>query len=466
MTAGAPARPAAAAGADADAVLAALDPAPVVGVYIHWPFCVTKCPYCDFNSHVARTGGPEQWAAAYRRAIAAWRARLPGARLASVFFGGGTPSLMPVEVVGAVLDALVAAFPPVDGRVEVTLEANPTSVEARRFAGYRAAGVNRVSLGIQALDDAALRLLGRPHDRAEALAAFAVAARHFARVNIDLIYARPGQTPDAWARELEHALGLGAGHMSCYQLTLEPGTRFWSLARRGRLALPDGEATSRMFAFTRARLADADLPAYEVSNHARPGEECRHNLVYWRYGAWIGIGPGAHGRLPLVAPGAMLATAALRDPAAWLRKTLAGDGLALASLERLEPATAAREALLMGLRLAEGVELAQLEARFGLPTSQMLDVARARALAAEGLVRLAGGRLAVSERGVALLDRLLAEIVRWRAPAFAGRHPFFVTRRPFLPLPLARNSLLTHRHKIVTRRRPFFVTRRLDRRVQ
>jgi len=391
---------------------ARLDPAPALGVYIHWPFCVTKCPYCDFNSHVARIGTPAEWAQAYRRAIAAWRARLPQGRIASVFLGGGTPSLMPIALVEDVLDGLFAAFPPLHPDVEITLEANPTSVEAKRFAGYRAAGVNRISLGIQALDDTALRFLGRPHGREEGLTALAIAQRHFDRVNIDLITARPEQTLKAWERELDEAIGFGVEHISCYQLTLEPGTRFWARARRGERVLPDPETAARIFTFTRARLAQAGLPAYEVSNHARPGAECRHNLGYWRYQPYLGIGPGAHGRLPLAQGGAMLATTAIRSPAHWLKATREGDGTALAQCETLDPHAAAREALLMGLRLQDGVDPGALAARFGLAVADMLDEGRCHLLAEDGLLTWSAGRVRVEEAGWPLLDRLLVEILR------------------------------------------------------
>ncbi len=388
------------------------DPAPILGVYIHWPFCVTKCPYCDFNSHVARIGTSREWARAYGRAIAAWREVLPRARLVSVFFGGGTPSLMPPPIVAEILDGLLAAFPPVEPNIEITLEANPTSVETRRFDAYRKAGVNRISLGIQSLDDAALRFLGRPHDRTQALGALAVARDLFERVNIDLIYARPHQSVLAWEEELEEAIGLGVDHVSCYQLTLEPGTRFWSRARRGRLTLPDAETAARLFTTTRMHLKAAGLPAYEVSNHARPGAECRHNLGYWRYQPYLGIGPGAHGRLPLLEGGRMLATTAIRSPAGWLKATMAGDGSALAQCEPLDSRQAAREALLMGLRLQAGVQPDALAARFGLTVSDILDEERCQRLVAEGLLARRDGWLRVRESGWVLLDRLLLEILR------------------------------------------------------
>lgn len=388
------------------------DPAPVLGVYVHWPFCVTKCPYCDFNSHVVRIGTPAEWARAYARAITAWRELLPEARVRSVFFGGGTPSLMPPALVSEILNVLFGAFPPVGPDVEITLEANPTSVEARHFEAYRKAGINRISLGIQSLDDAALRFLGRPHDRAQALDALAVARGLFDRVNMDLIYARPGQSVSAWEEELEEAIGLGTDHLSCYQLTIEPGTRFWSHAQRGQLRLPDAEVMGRLFTATRARLKAAGLPPYEVSNHARCGAECRHNLGYWRYQPYLGIGPGAHGRLPLREKGGMLATTAVRSPARWLKATMAGDGMALAQCEPLTPHQAAREAMLMGLRLEEGVRPDAVAARFGLTVADILDEKRCDLLVAEGLLAHRDGWLRVQEAGWVLLDRLLLEILR------------------------------------------------------
>ena len=298
------------------------------GVYVHWPFCLAKCPYCDFNSHVSRSVDQAAWAAALV-AEAAHMRRLTGPRPAdSVFFGGGTPSLMQPETVGAVLAAIDRLWG-LAADAEITLEANPTSVEAGRFAGYAAAGVNRVSLGVQALDDRALRALGRRHSAAEARAAFEIARARFARVSFDLIYARTGQTPAAWQAELGRALDMAVDHLSLYQLTIEPGTRFGELFERGRLHVPADDAAADMYAITQALTEAAGLPAYEVSNHARPGAESRHNLVYWRYGDYAGIGPGAHGRIS-AADGGRRATETVRDPAAWLARS-AAEGHAIAA---------------------------------------------------------------------------------------------------------------------------------------
>ena len=285
-------------------------------VYVHWPFCASKCPYCDFNSHVRHEPPDEaRFLAAFRREIAHAAGRTPGRTVSSVFFGGGTPSLMRPGTVAAILDAVAAAWSVVPG-AEVTLEANPTSVEAERFRGYRAAGVNRVSLGVQALNDADLRRLGRLHSAAEALAAVAVAAQTFERFSFDLIYARPGQTLQDWEAELHAAIGHAAEHLSLYQLTIEPGTVFERLHRAGKLAVPSDDEGRLLYDLTQAICAAHGLPAYEISNHARPGAESRHNLVYWRYGEYAGIGPGAHGRL--VAGNSRIATVTEKHPERWL----------------------------------------------------------------------------------------------------------------------------------------------------
>src|SRR5215218_5102490 len=286
------------------------------GVYVHWPFCASKCPYCDFNSHVRHQPvDEERFVAAFRREIAHMAARSPGRRVSSVFFGGGTPSLMRPETVGALLDAVAGAWA-VERGAEVTLEANPTSVEAERFRGYRAAGVNRVSLGVQALNDPDLRRLGRMHTAAEALAAVRVAASIFERSSFDLIYARPDQTPRAWTAELKEAIGYAAEHLSLYQLTIEPGTAFERLHAAGALVVPDADAARALFDATQTTCDAHGLRAYEISNHARPGAESRHNLVYWRYGEYVGVGPGAHGRL--VSSNARIATATEKHPESWL----------------------------------------------------------------------------------------------------------------------------------------------------
>jgi oxygen-independent coproporphyrinogen-3 oxidase len=372
-----------------------------IALYVHWPFCVTKCPYCDFNSHVREGVDQAAWRDALLADLRHEAALTAGQRLVSIFFGGGTPSLMPPQTVEAVIDAALRLWPHDEG-VEITLEANPSSVEAARFADFSAAGVNRVSLGLQALDDAALRLLGRPHDLAQGLAALDVAQRHFARVSFDLIHSRPGQTPDQWAAELARALGFGTGHLSAYQLTIEEGTRFHTLARKGLLELPDEEAAADMFLATGALCAAAGLPLYEISNHARPGEESRHNLQYWRYGDYAGVGPGAHGRR------LGQATQRLRRPESWLEAVRA-EGHGLESETAVPPAAAAEEALLMGLRLAEGIEPGGFAARNGLALGAVASPeARAR-LVALGLLE-AGPVLRATPAGRPLTNRLILEL--------------------------------------------------------
>ncbi len=376
---------------------------PPLALYIHWPFCVSKCPYCDFNSHVRASVDQAQWRDALLADLAHEAALLPGRRLGSIFFGGGTPSLMPPATVAALIDAALAAWPAAPGGVEITLEANPSSVEAARFADLAAAGVNRVSLGVQALDDAALRFLGRAHGVDEALNALAIAQRHFARVSIDLIYARPDQSLTAWEAELARALAFGTEHLSLYQLTIEPGTRFATEAAAGRLVIPDGDAAADLFEATRAMTAAAGIPAYEISNHARPGAQSRHNLTYWRYGDYAGIGPGAHGRRDA------LATFRRRKPENWLA-ALARNGHGLESEEPLDPATRASEALLMGLRLDEGVDLARIAALTGVAIDALVDDRQIAAL--PGLVERRGDHLRVTEAGMILLDAILPRVVR------------------------------------------------------
>lgn len=377
-----------------------------LALYVHWPFCVTKCPYCDFNSHVRPGWDDDLWRRALLSDLAHEAEATSGARLVSVFFGGGTPSLMPPSTVAALLEAAARRWPPADD-LEVTLEANPSSAEAGRFRDLAAAGVNRISLGLQALDDAALRLLGRPHGVAEGLAALEAAQAAVPRVSIDLIYARPGQSPAAWEAELARALALGTGHLSAYQLTVEPGTRFAALHARGRLALPGEEEAAAMFEATEALSAAAGLVLYEISNHARPGEACRHNLHVWRYGAYAGIGPGAHGRRR------GLATVRHRKPEAFVR-AVAARGHGIAGEARLAPAEAAAEAFLMGLRLAEGLDPDRFAAATGVPLAGVVDPGAYRRLAAAGLVR-AGGRLAVTRAGRPVLDAIIRQL--WRPPA-------------------------------------------------
>ena len=372
-----------------------------LALYIHWPFCVSKCPYCDFNSHVRETVDQERWRAALLTDLAHEAALTPGRPVGSIFFGGGTPSLMPPATVAALIEATDRHWGLAEG-CEITLEANPSSVEAARFADLAAAGVNRVSLGLQALDDAALNFLGRAHDVAEGLGALDTAQRHFGRVSFDLITARPGQSLAAWEAELARALAFGTEHLSLYQLTIEPGTRFATLAAKGELTLPDPEEGAALFEATRAMMTAAGLPAYEVSNHARPGAESRHNLTYWRYSDYLGVGPGAHGRR------GGTATQRRRKPENWLA-AVDRNGHGLEVEEALEPRTRAVEALVMGLRLAEGVDLARIRAMSGL--ADVVDARAVARLARQGLVRAEGERLIVSDAGMLVLDALLAEVV-------------------------------------------------------
>jgi len=372
-----------------------------LALYIHWPFCVSKCPYCDFNSHVREGVDQAQWRDALLADLAHEAALTRDRTIGSIFFGGGTPSLMPPATVAALIDAAAGHWSLPSG-TEITLEANPSSVEAARFQDLAEAGVNRVSLGLQALDDAALAFLGRAHDVDEGLAALATAQRHFGRVSFDLIYARPGQSLAAWEAELDRALGFGTEHLSLYQLTIEPGTRFATLVAQGQLTIPDADFAADLFETTRARASAAGLPAYEISNHARPGAESRHNLAYWRYRDYAGIGPGAHGRR------GGIASLRRKKPENWLA-AVGRNGHGIESEEALTPATRAVEALLMGLRLAEGVDLRRVRV-FGegnLP----IDARAVAQLEAQGLVVLDGDRLTVSDAGMPVLEAVLREIV-------------------------------------------------------
>jgi len=377
-----------------------LDPAaPPLALYVHWPFCVSKCPYCDFNSHVRAGIDQQAWRSALLADLAYEAARLPGRQLGSIFFGGGTPSLMDPATVASVIDAAQAHWSPAPD-LEITLEANPSSVEAANFADLAAAGVNRVSLGLQSLDDQALAFLGRAHSAREALAALDTAQAHFARVSIDLIYALPGQSQEAWATMLRQALGFGTGHLSLYQLTIEPGTKFAALHAAGRFTPLDEDRSADLFELTAAMTEAAGRPAYEISNHAAPGQESRHNLTYWRYGDYAGVGPGAHGRR------SGLRTVRHKKPENFLA-ALARNGHGMVEEEPLTGEEAAHEALVMGLRLAEGIDPAALERRFGRP---LIDPAAAARLARLGLVTDTPDRLTVTPAGRLLLDRILAEV--------------------------------------------------------
>ena len=378
--------------------------APAFGVYIHWPFCLSKCPYCDFNSHVRHAAIDEaRFVRAFAAEIAATAARIPRRAVSTIFFGGGTPSLMQPGTVGAVIDA-VARHWSIAPDVEVTLEANPTSVEARRFQGFRSAGVNRVSLGVQALDDRALKELGRLHSAQEALEAVAIARSIFERYSFDLIYARPGQTPQAWAAELRRALAEAGEHLSLYQLTIEQDTPFAALHAAGKLVLPDDTISRALYDATQSICASAGLPAYEISNHARPGAECRHNLIYWRGYEYAGIGPGAHGRLDIA--GERHATATEKEPQNWLMR-VESFGHGLVSDEALTREQIADEFLLMGLRLAEGIDLARYARLAGRP----LDARRLALLREQGVVETTtSGQLRVTLAGFPVLDAVVADL--------------------------------------------------------
>ena len=372
-------------------------------LYIHWPFCLAKCPYCDFNSHVREGIDPGEWQQALLADMAHEAALTGGRELSSIFFGGGTPSLMPPSLVATLIEAASRHWRFAEG-IEITLEANPSSVEAANFASLASAGINRVSLGLQALDDAALQFLGRLHNAAEGLAALDVAQRHFGRVSFDLIYARPDHTPQLWEAELARALSFGTGHLSLYQLTIEPGTRFATLVREGRFTPLDDDMAGDLFALTREMTSAAGLPAYEISNHARPGEESRHNLVYWRYQDYAGIGPGAHGRR------GGFATVRHRKPENFL-KAVSAQHHGIAEIRELGMREQAAEALLMGLRLAEGIAPAALARRFGLAETDLIDPAKRAFYTAQGLLSARADRLIVTDAGMQLLDGLLGELV-------------------------------------------------------
>ena len=378
--------------------------APGFGVYVHWPFCLSKCPYCDFNSHVRRGAIDEvRYLRAFTTEIQSNAARLPSRTVTSIFLGGGTPSLMQPATVGGILDAIARHWT-VAADVEVTLEANPTSVEATRFRGYRAAGVNRVSLGVQSLDDASLSALGRLHSAQEALDAVAIARQAFERYSFDLIYARPCQTPAAWAAELKCAIAEAAEHLSVYQLTIEPETPFAALHAAGKLALPDEDTARALYDTTQEICAGAGLPAYEVSNHARPGAECRHNLIYWRAQEYAGIGPGAHGRLDIADE--RHATATEKRPEHWLMRVEAR-GHGIITDEILLRSEMADEFLLMGLRLAEGID----PEHYARLANRQLDARRIASLRQEGAIETtADGRLRVTRAGFPVLDAVVADL--------------------------------------------------------
>ncbi|MSP20774.1 MAG: coproporphyrinogen III oxidase [Alphaproteobacteria bacterium] len=379
---------------------------PGFGIYVHWPFCLSKCPYCDFNSHVRGSIDHDRWRAAYKREIASAAARTGKPTVTSIFFGGGTPSLMESATVATVLDGIAASFT-LAPDVEITLEANPTSAESARFRDYRAAGVNRLSLGMQALDDASLKFLGREHSTAQARAALAAGSAVFDRTSFDLIYVRPGQSIADWRRELTEALGFGTDHLSVYQLTIEEGTRFYDKALEGNLVVPDEDVQADLYDITQELCDAAGLPAYEISNHARAGSECRHNLTYWRSGDWVGIGPGAHGRLTQA--GGRVATRAIRSPEGWLSAVeTAGSGAE--PDEALDSDAALRERVLMGLRLSEGLDATAFQRAVGFPVQQVFAPAL-DGLVADGFVIWDGDTVRATERGRLVLNRVIATLL-------------------------------------------------------
>jgi putative oxygen-independent coproporphyrinogen III oxidase len=383
------------------------------GVYVHWPFCVSKCPYCDFNSHVRDAVDQARWREALVAELTHFAASTQGRVVDSVFFGGGTPSLMPPQTIATVIDAIRDLWPVADD-VEITMEANPTSVESARFHAAREAGVNRVSLGVQALDGDSLRFLGRGHSVDEALAAIATARAAFARYSFDLIYARPGQTPAAWHAELSRALDLAGEHLSLYQLTLERGTRFWQDHARGAFVLPDEDTSATLYEETNALMTARGLPPYEISNYARPDAACRHNLIYWHYEDYIGVGPGAHGRFALDrADGARgkRATRQASGPEAWLERVSA-QGHATAEDRVVGVDEMPGEALMMGLRLVEGIDRRRFRALTGRDAAEVVDARALSTLIQGGFLTLDDARLRATDAGRQRLDAVLARLLR------------------------------------------------------
>jgi putative oxygen-independent coproporphyrinogen III oxidase len=374
-----------------------------IALYVHWPFCVSKCPYCDFNSHVRESVDQDIWRDALLKDLAHEAELLPERKISSIFFGGGTPSLMPPATVAAVIAEANKRWG-LTSDCEITLEANPNSIEVANFPVLADAGVNRISIGVQSFDAQILQFLGRAHSGEEARRAIAAAQEHFARVSFDLIYARPDQTMAAWEVELREALAFGTDHLSLYQLTIEAGTRFATLAAKGDLVIPDGDSAADLFDLTQEMTAAAGLPRYEVSNHARVGQESRHNLTYWRYGDYAGVGPGAHGRR------LTQATERHKKPENFI-SAVERNGHGLKVEQDLPPQERATEAMLMGLRLTEGLDLARLEMRSGLPRAAFFDAGAAARLARQGLVTHVGDRLTVTDAGILLLDSLLSELV-------------------------------------------------------
>jgi oxygen-independent coproporphyrinogen-3 oxidase len=379
-------------------------PGDAFGVYVHWPFCAAKCPYCDFNSHVRHKPiDQESYVQAYIREIEHMAGLVPDRQVTSVFFGGGTPSLMEPDSVGQILDAIASKWT-ISRDAEITLEANPTSVEARRFKGYRQRGVNRISLGVQSLDDAQLKFLGRLHSAEEAVAAVHLAREIFPRLSFDLIYARPKQTGEQWQQELEQAIALAADHLSLYQLTIEEGTPFFDLHRRGKFSVPDSDQAAELFELTQQIMNANGLPAYEISNHAAKGAGSLHNMTYWRYHDYAGIGPGAHGRLTI--NGNKFATSCQRNPEIWWQKTMV-EGHGMVEQEKLLASEAADEFLLMGLRLREGINPERYQAIAGTP----LNPVKVTRLMADGFIeKSSNGMLRTTQSGFMVMDAVVADL--------------------------------------------------------
>jgi putative oxygen-independent coproporphyrinogen III oxidase len=378
------------------------------GVYVHWPFCLAKCPYCDFNSHVRDRIDEKSWQNAYVRVLENYAKRMQDVEISSVFFGGGTPSLMAAETVEIIINTIQRLWP-VAKDVEITLEANPTSVESGKFKAFRAAGVNRVSLGVQALNDADLKFLGRQHDMSEAIAAIDIAREIFGRYSFDLIYARPNQNLPAWQEELERALKLTGGHLSLYQLTIERRTPFYMAHAQGKFSMPSEELAADFYNLTQDVLEANGMPAYEVSNHATKGQESRHNLIYWNYDDYIGVGPGAHGRITIERQ--KFATREHSAPEIWLEKA-GGEGNAAHAFEALPPRERFLEALMMGLRLRDGASLQKLEAEAGRPWAEMLDADALERMKAQGWLSIDDGAIKLEREGLLRLNAVVPYILK------------------------------------------------------
>ncbi len=379
-----------------------------IAVYVHWPFCASKCPYCDFNSHVHETIDQSAWVRGYEKEIETMARQTPDRLVTSIFFGGGTPSLMDAKTVESVLKAISQNWT-VDKNVEITLEANPNSVEANKFKAFFESGINRVSIGIQALNDNDLKFLGRKHDTKESQQALEIAARTFDRYSFDLIYARPKQTLEAWEKELDQALSFGTDHLSLYQLTIEPQTPFYTAYARGEFVMPPDDLSADFYDLTQVKLAACGLLPYEVSNYAKPGQESRHNLTYWRYGDYVGIGPGAHGRLTI--KGEKRATRAHRAPDIWLKK-VEEFGHGHHEPEILTPLQRASEAVLMGLRLTEGVPFERISGEAGKKWQEVIDMPRFEAAIKEGLLEVTDTEMLATKSGRLRLNHLVAHVMR------------------------------------------------------